>query len=563
MAESNNFSNMNRLFSTAGTGQTRQGTGYTNLNRLTQANANNKLGEKVAGDVSKQITGVQSQLGQQQQKFNEESESNKLDTDANKNQRDATIGRFSSASGSAPAEGPNKQELDSFGRFRSGQYTGPSGLQDTSSLSSTASGLNSQLSDYSPSGTQELLKRSVGGNRYSQGQQRLDSLLMDKSKITPLQRQGQSLGQDINRANIAATGTAQLYKNQAQQFGNETNDKLNTALTGLDTVAQGQFKSAQDTENARKTQLQQLTNTLQGDMIAKLDANGKQVLDDNGAPVMERKLSGATDPYARFDQISGLLKNQGFVNENQHEALFGKGSVIDHKNKYDTNLADIRKNEVLGLISGTGQAINPYQPYGIGANLYKVKDLLGGGNGAMKSKIDNYINSNKLDTNANSYNTAMSELFKQGQISEADINSLEGYYSGQGVEDQGQSFDRGTSGVKLLDTINVAGNDVISKRAKELESFKTNTGLAGRSTLDSKQDDFYNNLSRSLESNTQQATGLTKAGTASDEVRGNYNALEKLLGKGADTSQFRQNDERYKAGKINLDAAQLRRSLGY
>lgn len=258
MAESNNFSNMNRLFSTAGTGQSRQGTGYTNLNRLFDANKNNQLGQKVAGDVSKQISGVQNQLGQEQQKFNEKSQENRLDTEENKNQRDSVIGRFSNASGSTPAEGPNQKEMDTFGRFRSGAYGGPSQLQDTTSLTATASGLNRQLSDYSPSGTQELLKRSVGGNRYGQGQQRLDSLLLDKSKLIPLQRQSQGLGQQINNANTAAQGTAQLYKNQAQQFGNETMDQLTGARSGISAQVDTDVTNAQAAEVARVQQYKSL-----------------------------------------------------------------------------------------------------------------------------------------------------------------------------------------------------------------------------------------------------------------------------------------------------------------
>jgi len=201
----NQSNNLSRLFQTAGSSKPQQGTGYTNLNRLFEANKQNQLGQKVAGDLGTQIGGVQTQLQQQQKQFAEESEKNKMGGQKDVEQRDAVLGRFNSPSGAG--SDVTEEETSTFGRFIGGQYGGPQTLKDTSDLRQTAQQLQGQVSNFSPAGTQELLRRSVGGNRYTQGQSRLDSLLMDRSKLTPVSRQAQGLGQEINRAELAASGT--------------------------------------------------------------------------------------------------------------------------------------------------------------------------------------------------------------------------------------------------------------------------------------------------------------------------------------------------------------------
>lgn len=253
----NNNSGMSRLFQQAGTGQAQQGTGYTNLNKLFTANQNNQLGNKVADDIGTQVGGIKTQLNQQVDQFNKDASANNLNTEANQNKVKEVVKQFGDTQNSGGTL--SDQDASDFQKFIAGNYAGPSGLADTSNLSSTASGLAKQTSNLSPSGTQELLRRSVGGNNYSQGQSRLDSLLMDRSKLTPITRQAQGLGQDINKQNLAASGTAELYKNQSQDFANKTKGQLGTAQTGINTTVDTALASARTQEGIRQDLLKKLT----------------------------------------------------------------------------------------------------------------------------------------------------------------------------------------------------------------------------------------------------------------------------------------------------------------
>ena len=72
----------------------KKGTGFTNLNRIMQANQGNRLGQTVAGGVSGAATGLKSNIIQSQAGFQTEAEKNRLDTDANIAQRSGVLGRF-------------------------------------------------------------------------------------------------------------------------------------------------------------------------------------------------------------------------------------------------------------------------------------------------------------------------------------------------------------------------------------------------------------------------------------------------------------------------------------
>ena len=288
-------SNMNRLFQTAGQQKQQQGTGFTNLGRLFQASSGNKLGEEVAGGLQKQVGGIQSELGKQQEEFQTESEKNKLGGAEDVEQRKAVVGRFAPSSTTAGTPLSDK-ETQQFGRFTSGQYAGPKGLQDTSALQSQAGQLQQQSGNLSPSGTQELLRRSVGGgDRYSQGQQRLDTLLMgqgNQAAMVGAQRQAGQLGSQIERANLAASGQAELNKNQAQQFADQTKGMLNTNQKEIDNSVQGQLEKVQTEEKQR-------INTMQN--IAYTAAGQQPVLDENGKPVI--------------DPVTGKTKMQDIANK--------------------------------------------------------------------------------------------------------------------------------------------------------------------------------------------------------------------------------------------------------
>lgn len=71
-----------------------KGTGFTNLNRVLQANRGNNLGSAVTSGINQRVQGVKSSIKSAQDQFQEEANKNKLDTDEAKQQRIQTLGKF-------------------------------------------------------------------------------------------------------------------------------------------------------------------------------------------------------------------------------------------------------------------------------------------------------------------------------------------------------------------------------------------------------------------------------------------------------------------------------------
>lgn len=498
------LSNLARLSQVAGTQKQQAGTGFTNLNRLFQANQGNQLGQKVAGNIQKQVGNVQNQLGQQQQEFQTESEKNKLGNEADIAKRNEVIGRFAPSSsgagsdvGSGRSEGaaqPTLSDTDvsDFGRFTGGQYAGPQGLKDTGSLQSTAAGLKGQVTNFSPSGTQELLRRSVGGDRYTQGQQRLDTLLMDKSQLTPVQRQASALSGDINRANLAASGQAELNKNLAQRFGEETKGQLNTGMSGIDDAVQKKLAEYSLAEGDRQAKISSIQQFQQ-------DASKR----------------GAGNVYGQTDTLRNLLANQG-ADSSQLSQLFGKGNATDVESQVG-GLSQKSNAEVAALNS----IFNPNN-YGFGNQ------------SGYADREDSQRLSRNLRNNA--------ALIQKLGISE---NSI---------------LNKAKGNTWYRDIFGNAAAPIL--RADQTKVYNT-LGSAGQALQSGTQEQFYKDLYTRL-SNSQGAQNLTDEGVIDSQQRNNYESLSKLLGEPSSkyktitpridplTGKEMADTSRYVAGKYNL-----------
>lgn len=500
--------NMSRLFQTAGQGQQPKGTGYTNLSKLIGASADNTLGQKVVGGIQQQLGGVQQQLTQQQKQFQEESEKSKLGGEKDVQQREAVLGRFSPSSATA-GEGPSEDELKAFERFRGGQYAGPSGLGDTTALKQTAQQIQQQASNLTPSGTQELLRRSVGGDRYTQGQQRLDSLLLNRQALTPVTRQASGLTQQITKAEQAATGQAQLQKNLAEQFAKETQEKLGGALTGIETGVQQQLTAAQEAEKQRQANIQAIQN-FAANRVPKLDEAGNVVKDQYGNVVYDTaaQARGSADQFQQIDYLKNILTQQGAQAE-ELEKLFGKSGGA----------------EAQSVIQKRTQA---------------------------QSDLNAYQNAAKLVEEAKHRTSP----YWQGEVAKArrTMESIAPKY--------------GISAGADLDTIYSGSNYNPAQASSKVGSFITSiqqpyiqgAGVLGQAVVGGQQEDFYKNLAAAL-ANAPQAQNLTEQGVASAAQRANYEALAKLMGQ--TTPKYTTGAEQYQAGKFLLNPDQIKRSLGY
>lgn len=495
-----NTPNLSRLFQTAGKQNQQQGTGYTNLNRVFEANKGNVLGQSVAGNVQKQVGNVQNQLGEQQKQFQSEADKNKIGTDTDKQNRDAVIGRFNDPSGVAGQV--SDQDISAFEKYRSGTYAGPTALKDTASLQNTANQLRSQVSNFSPSGTQELLRRSVGGNRYTQGQQRLDSLLMDKSKLVPVQRQASTLGQQVNRADLAASGQAELYKNQARQFADETQSQLNQGLTSIDTSVQKQLADAQSAEARRQ-------------------ASVKAIQD------------AATNKQKFTDDL--VVQNSNDIQNMYGTDQYGYGDVL--KKQYG-NTANLQSLDALYNQLKTA-----------GADSAELSSIFGSKGGTLADTHRQYAQSDM----------ALSEAQKALEFAKGSSGEYNGKTAAEYQNDINQLSSARTSAMSDKGLI----GEMINKAG--LASFQNNApvNLRTQGVNEADFDPIYTNIANAVK-NSNKATNLTAQGIASQSQRANYEALTRLIGKQAADAKYRTSDPaQYQAGNLTLDPASIRKALGY
>ena len=101
------------------------GTGYTNLNRIMQANQGNNLAKTIAGGVTSNISNLQSGLNKASQEFSTQAQQNKVNTDQNISTRDSILNKLQNAGNIAVD--PSKFQVSQ--QMQDEYNTGLSGLQ--------------------------------------------------------------------------------------------------------------------------------------------------------------------------------------------------------------------------------------------------------------------------------------------------------------------------------------------------------------------------------------------------------------------------------------------------
>ncbi len=217
-------------------------TGFTNIQNVVAANRQNRLGQTVSGGVSNIINKNQQDLSQAKNQFQEDANKNQMGTEADKSFVNQTIANPDAS----------QANVDQFAKFRAGQYSGPTQLSNQDKLNAQGQDLqglaNAGSDEY---GRRGLLQRFVAPNQYTQGQQRMDNLLLGQTggqALNQARRQGNLYGQQLNQAEQAAAAQGQGFTQQAKQFGEDVTNQLGQAQTGQETdlnnrVAQSQSQS--------------------------------------------------------------------------------------------------------------------------------------------------------------------------------------------------------------------------------------------------------------------------------------------------------------------------------
>lgn len=274
-----------------------QGTGYTNIQKIVQANQPQQLQQAVVGNVQQQVQQGAGNIGQAQQQFAQQTAANQANTTANQELVQNVLNNPIQYS-NAPANSPNVlgtpggattstpvntnvygtntpigQQGSLFTKLISGQYGGPTGLVNQDQLQAQAQALAQMGQGLgTPGGRTAILQNVVGKPQYSKGQQQLDALLLGQGNTQALtQARRQALGvQDVLAQQAAgASEQAKEQTNKAQAFGKGIQEQLGQSVSTADTALQQQATEAQA---ARDAQYQKMLSDLKSGNINQQEA---------------------------------------------------------------------------------------------------------------------------------------------------------------------------------------------------------------------------------------------------------------------------------------------------
>lgn len=228
----------------------RTGTGFTNISNILNANAGNRLAQGVAQRISDVGTRASGDISKAYSDFQTQADTADT-TSADKQKAQDLLSKYSepqakAAGVSTPStsEGISpSQDTGFFQNIRQGSYQGPQNIQNYQDLQNQAQRAKSfgQMSQ-TGTGRQQLLRQTVANPAYTQGQNRLDTLLLGQGEQAPLsaaRRTTQNLAQVAGDVQTQAQNYAQQ---KAQNFEKLKSDVF--GQSGLIAGAQGTISDA-------------------------------------------------------------------------------------------------------------------------------------------------------------------------------------------------------------------------------------------------------------------------------------------------------------------------------
>lgn len=319
-------------------GRTRKGSGFTNLQRILQANVGNRLGETIQRGVGDIASGVRERTGQAKEKFQKESEKKRVDRPENIQFREQTISR------AQEGKKPTEEEFEKFSQFTSGQYGGPKELKGAQDLRRQAQDVTKLGKSVRDSGQRlGLLQRFLGDRDYTTGEQRFDELLLGQQPgaLRDIKRETFGVERDVGKQTQAAQQRAEELSRRAKAFGEETVEQLEAAADPTLSTLEQRVKEAQEEEARKALALQQVQQALRYQPITDEQGNVIDALPLYGADAsIYGNVSGgffAEDPVARrmpaFRYAMERLRDEGLADEGlieQFRKMEREGAAVGH-----------------------------------------------------------------------------------------------------------------------------------------------------------------------------------------------------------------------------------------
>jgi len=255
-----------------------QGSGYTNIQKVVNANQGNQLGSAIGNNLQQTTSSAQQNLQNAQGQFNQQTQANQANTQQNQQLVQNVLNdptQYANIASATSSQNPtNAQQGQQFQNLISGQYQGPTALNNASALQNQAAQAAQEGQALGTSGGRiALLQQAIGNPQYTQGQAGLDELLLGQSNSPALaqaKQQALTLQGQVNTGIAGAAAQGQQQTAQAQQFGTALQNQLGATATGLNNTLQQQATNAQQANN---TQYQNALAALQSGNVTQQEAN--------------------------------------------------------------------------------------------------------------------------------------------------------------------------------------------------------------------------------------------------------------------------------------------------
>lgn len=493
----------------------KKGTGFTNLSRIMQANRGSALGQTVAGGISGQAAAAQQGIQTAQQRFEDQAQKARLDTDEAKAKREDIVGRFD----------PSKYQVDE------------SKFQVSEGLQSQYGGVKSELES----------QKNTNLNKYNDQidtfQNKLAQLQVELDKRAGTNRGGQTKREraHIQQEFDATTSVLNMLKSNIQNIDTEISKKLQDLETQYGEMTEAERNSFIEQEKEK--------------LIAERAPTSQEIQDftkyRTGTYTGPTELQDSTSLFGKAAQTEALgqmARSTGGREELLKRFVGGKDYTSGQRLLDTTILGQERDSGVSEAARQTRGTVSDVQRANLAAT-QKAQEFAG------RAKEFGKETTRRLEEQASPFTSELDTRLQQMQAGETkrteDFGTYQAALSGADPKYQGMDPIM-RAGTVLQDAANKGYLD--QAELTELMGADGKTGLLQRA-LDLGLDPSKM-LAERLQS--KQAQGLTRAGVASKEEAATLNALNQLLGRQPSELEFREGREQFTRGGVGLGASELR-----
>lgn len=353
------------------------GSGFTNLQKVVEANQNNKLGSTIQSGITGAANKTTGDINNSFQQFQGDVNNQNLDTSQNRQTIQNTLGKITGPNqGNSPitfdtsggldtpsstplspsgggdtnqanntpststnpststpwTPGVSAGDQSAFAQFRGGAYNGPQDLTNYNfgNIQSEAQDTQQLGQDVNNGGgRQALLQRFAGGNNYNQGEQNLDQILLGQTGAQNLQasRQAtQGLTNQANQANLNAQSVAQQQAAKNKAFADYTQQQIGNTLNPITGSVNDQLTAEQNAQTAQNNNYQSIYNLLSSN-----PANGSTYTAPSTTPAgttTNTSISpGATTPAAASTDPKVIESNRASLANQALQQMSQQGLV--------------------------------------------------------------------------------------------------------------------------------------------------------------------------------------------------------------------------------------------